>query len=74
MFPQVLTRVNVFNGRTYSEDPAILAWNVINEPRNPASQIIPGVLSKSSPESCTRARLGCSLSMCMHLAHGSLFT
>ncbi len=43
MFLQVLTRVNVFNGRTYSEDPAILAWNVINEPRNPASQIIPGV-------------------------------
>ncbi|KAK9813329.1 hypothetical protein WJX73_000535 [Symbiochloris irregularis] len=29
----VLTRVNSINGRTYSEDPTIMAWNLINEPR-----------------------------------------
>jgi len=38
----VVNRVNVFNNRTYSADPAILAWNVMNEPRNPASQRAPG--------------------------------
>jgi hypothetical protein len=26
-------RVNTINGRTYSEDPTIMAWNLINEPR-----------------------------------------
>lgn len=26
-------RVNTINGRLYSEDPTILAWNLINEPR-----------------------------------------
>lgn len=29
----VLTRVNTINGRTYSEDPTVFAWNLINEPR-----------------------------------------
>jgi len=29
----LVNRVNVFNGRTYRDDPAILAWNLINEPR-----------------------------------------
>lgn len=26
-------RVNTINGRTYSEDPTIFAWDLINEPR-----------------------------------------
>ena len=26
-------RVNTINGRTYSEDPTVMAWNLINEPR-----------------------------------------
>ena len=31
---QVLTsRVNTINGRKYSEDPTIFAWDLINEPR-----------------------------------------
>jgi len=29
----VLTRRNAFNGRTYSEDPTIMAVNLLNEPR-----------------------------------------
>ncbi|KAK9841349.1 hypothetical protein WJX74_004374 [Apatococcus lobatus] len=29
----VLGRINVYNGRRYSEDPTILGWNLINEPR-----------------------------------------
>lgn len=29
----LLSRVNSINGRVYKEDPTILAWNLINEPR-----------------------------------------
>uniref|UniRef100_A0A1D2A9E3 mannan endo-1,4-beta-mannosidase n=1 Tax=Auxenochlorella protothecoides TaxID=3075 RepID=A0A1D2A9E3_AUXPR len=29
----VTSRVNTINGRRYSEDPTIFAWNLINEPR-----------------------------------------
>ena len=36
---QVLQRVNVFNGRTYRTDPAILGWDILSEPRDdPALQ------------------------------------
>ena len=45
---QVLTRTNVFNGRPYAEEPAILAWDVMNEPRNPQSQIIPGAPARAA--------------------------
>lgn len=27
------SRVNTINGRTYSQDPTIFAWDLINEPR-----------------------------------------
>eukprot|EP00959_Pyramimonas_sp_CCMP1952_P323481 6769387-Pyramimonas_sp.AAC.2 len=30
----ILNRKNVFNGRTYKDDPAIFGWELINEPRN----------------------------------------
>jgi hypothetical protein len=39
---QLLTRRNVFSGKRYSEDPAIFAWNIFNEPRNPQDQEVPG--------------------------------
>ena len=42
IFKQILTRRNVFNGKRYSEDPAIFAWDVFNEPRNPQNQEVPG--------------------------------
>ena len=29
----ILTRVNTINGRTYSEDPTVMAWDLLNEPR-----------------------------------------
>lgn len=29
----LLHRVNTFNGRRYGDDPTILAWNLLNEPR-----------------------------------------
>lgn len=29
----ILTRENTINGRVYSEDPTIMAWNLLNEPR-----------------------------------------
>jgi hypothetical protein len=29
----MLSRVNSYNGRTYKNDPTILSWNLINEPR-----------------------------------------
>ncbi|RMZ57555.1 hypothetical protein APUTEX25_001755 [Auxenochlorella protothecoides] len=29
----IVTRVNAINGRSYSEDPTIFAWDLINEPR-----------------------------------------
>lgn len=29
----LITRVNTINGYTYSEDPTIFAWELINEPR-----------------------------------------
>lgn len=29
----VLLRVNSINGRTYKDDPTIMAWNLMNEPR-----------------------------------------
>jgi mannan endo-1,4-beta-mannosidase len=29
----VIARVNTINGRTYRDDPTIMAWNLINEPR-----------------------------------------
>ena len=31
----MLTRVNTFTGVPYREDPTIMAWNVLNEPRCP---------------------------------------
>ena len=31
--PQVLERRNVYSGRLYREDPTILAFNLVNEPR-----------------------------------------
>jgi len=31
----VMNRVNTFNGRRYSDDPTILGWDLVNEPRNP---------------------------------------
>jgi mannan endo-1,4-beta-mannosidase len=31
----VMNRVNTYNGRRYSEDPTILGWDLVNEPRNP---------------------------------------
>lgn len=39
---QILNRVNVFNGRRYAEDPAILGWDILNEPRDPLSSQPPG--------------------------------
>lgn len=39
---QVLNRVNVFNGNKYSEEPAIFAWDILNEPRDPQNQVAPG--------------------------------
>ncbi|CAD7701855.1 unnamed protein product [Ostreobium quekettii] len=30
---QLITRVNSVNGRTYRDDPTIMGWNLINEPR-----------------------------------------
>jgi hypothetical protein len=39
---QLLTRRNVFTGKRYSEDPAIFAWDIFNEPRNPQDQEVPG--------------------------------
>jgi mannan endo-1,4-beta-mannosidase len=30
---KIVTRVNAYNGRTYSEDPTIMAWQLANEPR-----------------------------------------
>ncbi|NLB84989.1 MAG: cellulase family glycosylhydrolase [Acholeplasmataceae bacterium] len=32
----LLSRTNQFNGRKYIEDPTIFAWELMNEPRNPA--------------------------------------
>ena len=29
----LINRVNAINGRSYKEDPTIIAWNLINEPR-----------------------------------------
>jgi mannan endo-1,4-beta-mannosidase len=29
----LINRVNTINGRTYRDDPTIIAWNLINEPR-----------------------------------------
>ncbi|PSC76452.1 nitrilase 2 [Micractinium conductrix] len=29
----VVNRVNTINGRTYKDDPTVLAWNLLNEPR-----------------------------------------
>lgn len=29
----ILGRVNHFNGRTYKDDPTIMAWNLLSEPR-----------------------------------------
>ena len=29
----ITSRVNTINGRKYSEDPTIMAWDLINEPR-----------------------------------------
>ena len=31
----LISRTNSFNGRDYSEDPTIFAWELMNEPRNP---------------------------------------
>ncbi len=45
---QVLNRVNVFNGRRYSQDPTILSWDILNEPRNPQLQEPPGDQSAPS--------------------------
>jgi hypothetical protein len=48
-------RVNTINGRTYSEDPTVMAWNLINEPRAyrmaPQLQVIT-LLTASKPD-CT---------------------
>lgn len=35
----ILTRANVFNGKKYRDDPAIMAWDVMNEPRCPGEHI-----------------------------------
>ena len=32
----VLNRVNTFNGRTYKDDPTVLAWELANEPDTPS--------------------------------------
>jgi mannan endo-1,4-beta-mannosidase len=39
----IITRVNTVNGRTYADDPAIMAWQLANEPR-------PGRDNASSPK------------------------
>ena len=39
---KVLNRINVFNGNKYTAEPAIFGWNILNEPRNPASDVVPG--------------------------------
>ena len=29
----IITRSNTFNGKRYKDDPTIMAWSIINEPR-----------------------------------------
>lgn len=38
-FPQVITRTNSLNGRKYVDDPTILGWDIMNEPRCPNASL-----------------------------------
>lgn len=44
------SRVNVFTGVAYKNDPTIFSWNLYNEPRNPDNQTGPGSYSSSQCE------------------------
>lgn len=36
----LISRVNTFNGRTYADDPTILGWNLMNEPRSTVDLVV----------------------------------
>eukprot|EP00850_Spirogloea_muscicola_P015248 SM000115S23927 [mRNA] locus=s115:260909:264646:- [translate_table: standard] len=45
---RIISRVNTFNGVRYGDDPTILAWNLLNEPRHLLTSGFEGFYSWSS--------------------------